>query len=326
MKLNFRQTSHFFTRALLLALLLFQVRCTWVREFFSDPLVSVNKHSLKIEDFSRKLTQKARQYDALTVKTPSTVKRLKEEVISQYIVDTLIADFCSTARISVSDSETEKEIESLRSKYPDDESLRRLLAQEGLSLKEWSKDFETTLLKKKLIAYLSAKLPPLDELEVKKYYESHKEHFSHDDRAHLRQIVLARESDAERIYEKLKSGQSFSKLASEYSIAPEKEQAGDLGWIEKGVLEVFDKTFSLKPGQYSEVLKSDFGFHIIELIEKESAKTLSFEQAKAKIREILHQKRESAAFSNWLDGELRKARILRNDQLIEAISIQTKSF
>lgn len=305
---------------------LFLSQCSWIKSLFSDPIVTVNGAPLSIEAFSEQLSHKARQYDALNVKNQATVQRLKEEVISQFIVDTLIEGDCEKRGIKVTREEIEKEIDSLRSKYPDDDSLRRLLAQEGLSLKDWTKNFEKTLLKKKLIAVLAGAAPAISNEALKGYYDSHKEHFSHEDRAQLRQIVLARESDAERIFEKLKTGQKFETLAKEYSIAPEKDQNGDIGWMEKGVLEVFDKAFMLKPGQYTEVLKSDFGFHIIKLIEKESAKTLSFDQAKAKIREILQQKQESEIFSSWLEEQLRKAKVLRNDQLIGAVHIQTKSF
>lgn len=298
----------------------------WASKWFSKPVLVVNGNQLSTVEFSERLSRKARQYDVLTVKNPLLLKRLKDDICRDYIIDQLTSEWAKKSRIFVSDAEAEQEIENLRKKYPDDNSLRRLLAQEGLSLEDWSDSLKKQLLKKKVLQAISKSLKEPAEIDLKAYYDSHREHYSFPERAHLRQIVLSRESDAERIFAKLKAKGDFKSLAKEFSIAPEAEQYGDLGWMEIDVLDVFNQAFKLKPGQRSEIIKSDFGYHIIELIEKEAPKTLSFEQAKASIRSQLIATSEQALFTKWLEEQTRTAKVFKDDKIIDSLRVETKSF
>ena len=298
----------------------------WAAIWFSKPVLVVNEHKLSAVEFSEKLSRKARQYDALTVKNPAILKRLKDDICRDFIVDQLTTAWASKAQITVTDAEADQEVENLRKKYPDDNSLRRLLAQEGMTLEDWSDSLKKQLLKQKVLHAISKNINDPSDAELKTYYDEHREHYSYPERAHLRQIVLSRESDAERIHAKLKANGDFKELAKQFSSAPEAEQYGDLGWIEINVLDVFNQAFKLRPGQRTEIIKSDFGFHIIELIAKEAPKTLSFEQAKASIRTQLLSSKEQMLFTKWLEEQTRTAKVFKDDKIIDALRVETKSF
>ncbi len=80
-------------------------------------------------------------------------------------------------------------------------------------------------------------------------------------------ILVKKRSQAEKILEELKKGASFAKLAQKYSECPSKKQGGDLGWFGRGkMVPEFEKAaFSLKKGELSDIVKTQFGYHIIKM-------------------------------------------------------------
>jgi parvulin-like peptidyl-prolyl isomerase len=82
-------------------------------------------------------------------------------------------------------------------------------------------------------------------------------------------ILVEKESLAKDILEKINKGESFSKLAEEYSIDGSRKKGGDLGFFGNGVMvKDFEKAaFSLKKGEVSRIVKTQFGYHIIKRLE-----------------------------------------------------------
>ena len=95
------------------------------------------------------------------------------------------------------------------------------------------------------------------------------------EQAHARQILLYNSSDAELVYSWLQSGLDFAGLAADYDPAT----GGDLGWFPRGYLTeaaaLDEAIFALEPGQYTAVIETGLGFHIIQLIEMDEQHPLS---------------------------------------------------
>jgi parvulin-like peptidyl-prolyl isomerase len=94
------------------------------------------------------------------------------------------------------------------------------------------------------------------------------------DQVHARQILVNTLSEAQDILAKLKAGTDFATLAYYYNPTT----GGDLGWFPKGYLtmpEVEDAAFSLKVGEYSDIIQSKIGYHIIQVIERDPNHPLS---------------------------------------------------
>lgn len=89
------------------------------------------------------------------------------------------------------------------------------------------------------------------------------------EKVHCAHILVKNREEAERIEEKLEKGERFADLARKFSLCPSKERGGDLGRFRHGemVEEFEDAAFSLKEGQVSKPVKTEFGWHIIKRIE-----------------------------------------------------------
>jgi peptidyl-prolyl cis-trans isomerase C len=142
----------------------------------------------------------------------------------------------------------------------------------------------------------------LSEEEIEEYYEENKENFIKDEEYHLRHILVESQEEAEAVLEKISVGADFAELAKENSLCPSREKGGDLGFITRGMtIKPFeDAAFALKPGEISEVVKTEFGYHIIKLEEISPERQKTLEEAKTKIEFILLPEKQKQAFANWL--------------------------
>ena len=129
----------------------------------------------------------------------------------------------------------------------------------------------------------------IGEDEIIFYYDTHIDEFEHPESVHARHILLKSEEDAKDILKKLKREADFVKLAKKYSTGPTKETGGDLGYFEKGsmVPEFEEAAFALEVGKTSDIVKTQFGYHIIKLEGRKESYTEELEDVKEKIKDIL---------------------------------------
>jgi peptidyl-prolyl cis-trans isomerase C len=114
-----------------------------------------------------------------------------------------------------------------------------------------------------------------------------------------------------KLRKELAGGADFATLAKGNSTCPSSQQGGDLGFFAKGqMVPAFDKSvFELKPGEISDVVETQFGYHIIKLTEKKPAETVSFKEAQSKIEEFLKGQKINAAVEDYLSEAKKTAKI-----------------
>ena len=134
---------------------------------------------------------------------------------------------------------------------------------------------------------------------LKQQYQANIQQYQVPNRVHVEHILfmtVGKTTDAEveevkkkaeDVLKQVKKGEKFEDLAKKYSEDPgSKDKGGDLSWITQGqTVPEFEKTaFSLSPGQVSDLVKTQYGFHIIKVLEKETAHTKPFEEVKDSLR------------------------------------------
>lgn len=149
--------------------------------------------------------------------------------------------------------------------------------------------------------------PKLSEDKIKQYYTKYQDQFTIPEQVHARHILVSSRKKAKEIIRLLRHGKDFTALAAEYSIDDSnKGRGGDLNWFPRGVMvkPFEDVVFALKkPGNISKPVKTQFGWHVIELLGKRPASHQSLEEARENIVGILRQQ----ALSTWVDGIVRKS-------------------
>lgn len=288
-------------------------------------VLQVNSETMTAREFAEELARHLKEFDALTVKDKAILERAKQNVIQNFIVRTVTQDFARSKNILVRREDLEKNLNKVRASYPDDLAFRRALADEGLRYDDWKEKVRFSMLQKMVMEEINKSVRPPESKEIQDYYENHRDDFKQGEQIRLRQIVLDTENNAKRIYDELRAGKKMEDLARKFSIAPEAQNGGDIGWIEKGTLDIFDKAFSLKVGQRSGIVKGAFGYHIMEVTGRRTARTLPLEEVKDRIVRILAGKREQAGFAAWMENQIRLAKVFKDEKLIASITVETRS-
>ncbi|HLW77371.1 MAG TPA: peptidylprolyl isomerase, partial [Bryobacteraceae bacterium] len=164
----------------------------------------------------------------------------------------------------------------------------------------------------------------LTDAQLRAAYSANLDNFRTPDRVHVRHILIMTQNKpdsekkallakAEDVLKQVKAGGDFAALAAKYSDdTSNKDKGGDLGWIVHGqMVAPFEKaSFALQPHQISGLVTSEFGYHIIECLEKESARTKPFDEVKGTIAEDLRRQAvtdKMQTMSDQLEAALAKA-------------------
>jgi len=188
-----------------------------------------------------------------------------------------------------------------------DQLLASLNEQGISSLEEYKGMFlennEDNLIINKLMEKVTSKVTISDK-EAKEYYNNNKNKYEYGEKIKARHILLKEEEKANEVLKKVDNGSNFAALAEEYSQGPTAKDGGQLGYFEKGqMVPAFEKkAFSLKEGEVSnEIVKTDYGYHIIKVVDKKEAGIDSFEDVKRSIKENLTNKKRQQAWDDFVN-------------------------
>lgn len=159
------------------------------------------------------------------------------------------------------------------------------------------------LLTQVVINKLISEVTVTDE-EVKKYYDDNAEAFVEPARVSAKHILVDSEESANEIRKEILAGLSFEDAARKYSSCPSKEQGGNLGEFSKGMMvpEFEEAAFELPIGEISVPVKTQFGYHLVQVDSKHEGSTKSFDEVKAMVLSKLLQERQQKKYFDFLKG------------------------
>ncbi len=172
---------------------------------------------------------------------------------------------------------------------------RHLLAQKAIkdgltNSEEYKKRVRFYQYKALRDAYFHTRIKPaVTDEEVRKAYEKEAGKVKPVERVRARHILVSTREEAEKVLKELKAGAKFEDLARKYSKDGSKEFGGDLGYFtyEEMVPEFSKAVFALKKGQVSKPVKTDYGWHIIKLVDRKKVGARPFEEVAPGIRSLL---------------------------------------
>lgn len=216
----------------------------------------------------------------------AAMSQVRAQVLNSLVELALIEQAAASMGIVVSDAEVEaKAQETIASGGAD--KFQAWLQESGITEEEFRQQLRSEMLTDAVIHQITESVP------------------NTADQVHARHILVGTEQKAQDALRRVQSGEDFAAVARELSEDEiTRSEGGDLGWFPKGMLsvpvEVEDAAFNLQAGQVSGIVRSPYGYHIIQVVERQQNRELPPE-----VYQIMKQK----AFDKWLQDQRSAAKI-----------------
>ncbi len=264
----------------------------------SPVLLRVNGRVVTMEQFQRSFERSLPADQDLSAEEKRDLER---SYLRQVLDRELALAEAERLGLSVTQGEVEEMMAEYRHDYPD-KAFDQMLRDQGIDEVQWRRELKERLLMEKVIRQEVYTGITVGEEETADYYREHRSDFDRPEQVRARQIVVATEAEGQRILGLLRQGEPFAEMARRHSLSPDSEQGGDLGFFARGQMpQEFDTVvFSLPVGRLSDLVRSEYGFHIFLVEERRTAQRLSLEQVKEEVVERLRNEKEELAYQEWL--------------------------
>ena len=264
----------------------------------SPVLLRIDDRAMTLDEFNRRF---ARTLPLDHTLAQNEKDELRRSFLRQVIDRELALAEARRRGIGVEESEVEAALAEMRRDYPDD-NFDSMLARRNLSVERIRADLAEQLKIDKVLEQEVHRKIEVEKQEIADYYASHRDEFVRPLRVRARQILVDNKEQGEEILARLRNGASFIEMAQRFSLSPDGDQGGDLGFFPKGEMpSQFDEVvFALPPGELSSLVSSEYGYHLFRVEEVRPAQNLTLEQAEEEIRARLRRQKEAAARRAWL--------------------------
>ena len=306
------------------------------REYQEQPVVTVNGEAVPRIQY----TNMWNQYKQFAGGNETQSLTFQGMVLTQIVDQALQRSIAKKRGLKVSDADIDKAILEQKKqmgggKPVSEDEFREMLKRQGASIDDLREELSERLLPQKLQEEI-AKQVPVTEAEHRKSYDEVKVRHILVDTKKLPEAQA--KAKAEKILAEVKAGGDFAALANKYSDDPGNtdqkfdakakamvptgnKKGGDQGWNKIAQLpfvpEFSDAVKKLEPGQISEPVKTQFGYHIIKVDQKRSSLPKDFEKNKAKLLEEYKTQQSGQKFQQLMEEERKKAKIVWHDPSLE---------
>ena len=259
--------------------------------------------------------------------------KFKEMILDQMIYTEVIYEAAKKENLLPTEEEVNKSIEEFNTSIKDNDAYKKQLKELGIDDNFLKYQFERNLASDNYKEKFNKDNSVTND-EMKKYYDENKDDF-YIDQVEASHILIKTIDDedkklsdekkaeakkkAEEVLAKAKAGEDFSELAKEYSQdTVSAKNGGDLGFFKKGeMVKPFEEAaFSMKVGEISDLVESDFGYHIIKVTDKEDRQK-TFDEVKETIRKTLQDEKCDAQVEKLKE----EAKVEKNEEILEKVNI-----
>lgn len=249
--------------------------------------------------------------------------QLEKEAVEQFIGETLLSAEAERLAIPVSTQEVDDVVARMSKSLPEGLTLEQALARQGKDVAEFRRGIESNERVRKLFeSKTEATTPPTDE-EVEAFYNENADRFKTKEQVEARHILIPCDASADEeahakakaqaddLLKQVREGGDFAELAKANSSCPSKNRGGSLGSFQKGkMVPPFDEAaFSREVDELGPVVKTRFGYHVLQVTGKQEAGSRSLEEVSGDIRRRLAAKAKNEAFGAYIETLREKADI-----------------
>jgi peptidyl-prolyl cis-trans isomerase C len=257
--------------------------------------------------------------------TPSAdqQKEADKQALSQLVSAELLYQAGQKLEIKDIEKQVDDKLAQGKSKFANEEDFAKALKDLDMGEKELRDYTRRDLIISNFIEKSIAPKVAVSEEDAKKFYDQNADKFTKPESIKVSHILIgvdakakddekkAAREKAEKLRKELAGGADFAALAKANSTCPSSQQGGDLGYFGKGqMVPAFEKAaFALKPGEVSDVVETQFGFHIIKMTGQKPAEKVEFKEVRQRIEDYLKNQKIGAAVNDYLVETRKTAKI-----------------
>lgn len=230
-----------------------------------------------------------------------------KSVLSQMVQSMLLEQYAKDNKIDVGDAEINKKVDALKAQYGAAQ-FDQLVKQRGMTENDVRSAIKDQIIVDKAVG---ANIK-ISESDISKFFQKNHAAFDKPAQIHARHILVANIQTAQMVEQKLKSGGKFEDLAKQYSTDPgSKDKGGDLGNFRQGqMVPAFEKAAeSQRLNVVGPPVKSPFGYHIIEVLERTPGSKATLASAHDQIQEQMRAQQENPLMAPFIQQMMSKAKI-----------------
>jgi len=240
---------------------------------------------------------------------------IKKQALENLINQKLLLQQAEKAGITADEKLVDARIKDLVSRFPSEEACMQQIQAAGYTKESLRNEINQNLTIEAVINNKTGDIPVAATQEVEAYFNENPEEFNVPERAQASHILIAagsEDNDDAKAQKRLQiaglkgeieKGADFGKLAMEHSDCPSKAQGGNLGFFERGkmVKEFEDVAFSAKIGEVSDIVETQFGYHLIKVTERQDAGKLELAEVRDKVQEFLTGRKKENMINDFLE-------------------------
>jgi peptidyl-prolyl cis-trans isomerase C len=290
------------------------IACKEKIEIVDPPLVRIDGRVITLSQFKNDFEHTLPAGRTLSIDERGDLERA---FLVQAIDRALTLAEAGRLGIVITAEEQQAALKEYQKDYPG-AALETMLQESGQTMEQWQAALAEGLLMEKVVRQSVYSRVSISDDEIGRYYKEHREEFDRPAQVRARQIVVGSEAEGQRILGLLRQGKDFAEVAREYSLSPDSEAGGDLGFFSRGQMPAeFDAVvFTLPVNRLSDLIKSEYGYHIFRVEESRKAVRLTLDEVRDAIREQLRATREEQTHLEWLQNLRERATIEVNWNLL----------
>jgi peptidyl-prolyl cis-trans isomerase C len=298
-------------RKYLTFIILFFAGSAWAQLF--GPAVTINGENISREKLQAQVDHLINQrgLNSGGITQPAVFKQIQQEVVDQLIVQELLWQEAKRRNFIVEDEFVDTRLQEMKSGFDTEQAFQFKIQAGGFTEETYRDDIRQQVSVQHMISQSIAPGISISDEEVENFYKANLDQMQRPVAVHARHILIKPESaepeaqqaakdEAGEILAEIRAGEDFVELATDRSQAPSAPQGGDLGYFGPGqMVPPFEQAaFALKPGEISDVVRTQFGYHIIRLEDRRGGETLSLEDVTDKISAYLTQQKLQTEVEN----------------------------
>jgi peptidyl-prolyl cis-trans isomerase C len=258
-----------------------------------------------------------------SVEEDPRAKQVRRQILDNLIDRELLLQEAKTLKMSVPSQRVDDELQKIVQRFPSPEAFEQALTAQNFTLDSVKKDMEGQMLRQQLVKQEILDKTTVSASDVQSFYEQHREKYAEEEQVRARHILIKVPQEASAtdeanlkkkasdVLKRAKKGEDFAALAKQFSEDGSRADGGDLGFFGRGqmVAPFEEVAFALKPGQVSDLVRTQFGYHIIKVDERKPAKSLSYDEAKEQVKEDVTREQTLSRYQDYIASLRHKASI-----------------